>query len=149
MKKRVEALESTSLSLHLLEIDCSNTPSSIKKALSRWVDNNCSSDTWLAKRSAPVLKDLGISQEKPKGGRPPSYIGQLVDLAIYRLDNAGISRKQGVQGLQQLARRGKIEDTPDNKLSDQHWQSAVQRISKTIPERKKRHFKLTTVFDLQ
>jgi hypothetical protein len=148
IRSRVQALDVTSINMHLFDIDWSYSRPAIKKALSKWVDKNYTSDIHQAKRSAPILQELEISQKNPKGGRPPSYIGLLTDLAIYRLHNAGTSSDQGGLKLQPLAELCNIQDTPDNKFSAANWASAVRRIGKEIADRKTRHFRLMDIFDV-
>ncbi len=116
IETRLAAYELTPFGLHLLEIDWSGSKTAIKLSLSKWVENQY------------PLRPIGNHNPKAnKGGRPPSYMGLLVDLAIHRLHSAGIRRADALGMLANLASRAKIGKTQDNRLSPQHWSHARKR----------------------
>ena len=148
LRLHADAHAATTIQLHVLEIDWFAPPSAIKRALAKWVDAHPTCKRKLAKTLAQNPAMAALLPKKRKGGRPRSYIGLLLDLAMQRLQLAKVPRVEAVKLLELLAQRSGVESSADNKLSPQHWLTTVARVAREITKRRKRKLRVSSLLGL-
>ena len=133
--QRKTIYERTTLRLHLLEIDWSLSQTAIKRELADWVNKQLETEAMSF-----------LHTQKNRGGRPKSYCGLLVDLAIYRLKNADMKQKEMLPAMKPISEWAKLMKSPDNKLSPQHWSTAYKRMEQMVASRRERKFHIQQIF---
>jgi hypothetical protein len=98
--------------LHLISINWSGSRTKIRREL----------DEWVAKHWAAVPSE---ARQSDKGGRKNQFHTWLVDLAIYRAGEAGLTRSHSIGVLAPLF--GNITPNKHNKISPSHWEDAQHR----------------------
>lgn len=138
-----DAHAATTAQLHVLEIDWFASPTAIKDALAEWVDAHPTHKRELAKTLAKNPATARLLPKNQKGGRPPSYPGLLLSLAMHRLEKFGVPRAEAVKLLTSLATQSGVQQSRDNKLSPQHWSGTIASVDRELAKRKRRNFQFS------
>jgi hypothetical protein len=91
---------------------------------------------WIDSKPNYILNEgrLGLAK---KTGRPESYVHRLIDLAILRLSQAGVTQKQGVDLLKRTMPNPLPDSLPDPKnFTPSHWSDAKRQAERDIRTRK-------------
>ena len=107
--------------LHLLCVDWRESKTKILRELHKWFERH-----WSAIPAGERCPD--------EGGRKHQYFPWLVDLAIYRASESGLTRNEAMNRMNPLF--AAIMPSEANKLSPPHWADAKRKTKERLKQRR-------------